>query len=164
MDIRYAHAECVIFLSPLTDEQAVEEHVRCLRNALEQHSKSTVVKNSDVLSEFLFKAFDFCRINEAGLLDTAYSKAQVEKVEQMVNEVAIALTMKLNDTVFRPFFIQLVEWATTTLPKGDRVGQSLRATSLFVFFAIFVDQLKVLGVTYSNVHLISSLTVIGSRY
>src|SRR4051812_25298897 len=101
--------------------------------AIDAHSKSDVVKNSSSLFKFFFYAFDLRRLCVAEKLEDVYELSEVDDAESQLTEVALAMTLKLNDATFRPFFIRFVEWAASELPKKDKTGRVLRCTSLFVF-------------------------------
>ena len=64
-------------------------------------------------------------------------------METHANGVAINMIYKLNDTIFRPIFIELTEWATDGLPEKDRVGKMMRLTTFYKFLATFFGTLKV---------------------
>lgn len=135
---------------------APKEHLSMFHTALETRAKSVVVKNAQTLFSFFFKAFDLRRTqletkqasSEAD--DEDDSLVEIEELEKQINSVALTMVMKLNDASFRPFFVRLVEWAATALPKKDVRGRTLRATSLFVFLAAFFDKLRSIVTGYSS--------------
>jgi len=114
-----------------------------LSTALARHPKSAIIANSQTLFSLFLKAFDLRRTREVEGFIEKYGDDVVAAAEHLINEAAIAMTMKLNDAVFRPFFIRLVDWASKSLPKKDVTGRRLRATSLFVFLGALFDKLKV---------------------
>jgi len=74
----------------------------------------------------------------------------VDQIEEMMFNAAIAMVYKLNDAVFRPFFVRLVEWAERELPKSDVQGRVDRARTLFSFLEVLFDKLKGIMTSYSN--------------
>jgi len=126
----------------LTLVQAANEALEVIGVAIEKHPKSSTLKNVSVLGCLLRKAFDLRRIQFCPRRDESYEEREVDDVENSANSVAIKMIYKLNDTTFRPFFIELTEWATTGLPK-DGEGRMMRLTTFYKFIAIFFDTLKV---------------------
>jgi U3 small nucleolar RNA-associated protein 10 len=57
---------------------------------------------------------------------------------------------KFNDATFRPIFSKLIEWASSTLPKKDKIGRSLRLQSVYFFLAVFFDNLKSIVTSYAT--------------
>jgi U3 small nucleolar RNA-associated protein 10 len=74
----------------------------------------------------------------------------IAEIETQVNEVAIKMIYKFNDATFRPIFSNLVEWASTSLPKKDEVGRNLRLHSIYGFMAVFFDNLKSIVTSYAT--------------
>ncbi|KAF2843578.1 hypothetical protein M501DRAFT_994555 [Patellaria atrata CBS 101060] len=146
-----------------TGVSALDEHLIMLAKAVEIHTKSTIVKNSQILFSFLLNAFDFRRLREAQGLVKFYSDSDIEHVEKELCDVAITMTMKLNDASFRPFFIRMVEWASKGLPKKDHRGRSLRLTSLFVFLDTFFYRLKSIVTSYSSYVLDAVVEIMGGK-
>ncbi|KAK7526261.1 uncharacterized protein IWZ02DRAFT_416928 [Phyllosticta citriasiana] len=144
---------------------APREHLAALHRAIEMRPKSTVVKNAHQLFEFLIKAFDLRRTklssSEMSDEETEELIEEIEEAEQQVNAVAITTVMKLNDATFRPFFVRLVEWAASGMPKKEARGGMLRATSLFVFLDTFFDKLKSIVTGYSSYMLDLAAEVLG---
>ncbi|KAF2143435.1 uncharacterized protein K452DRAFT_307562 [Aplosporella prunicola CBS 121167] len=142
---------------------APKEHLEMLNTALESRPKAVVVKNTQTLFGFFFKAFDLRR-TRAGASEAEEEeeeKAELDALEAQINNVALIMTMKLNDASFRPFFVRLVEWAAAGLPKRDSEGRMLRATSLFVFLGAFFDKLKSIVTGYSSYVLELAAEVLG---
>jgi U3 small nucleolar RNA-associated protein 10 len=74
---------------------------------------------------------------------------ELDRLQYIYIEVALAMVMKLNDATFRPFIVRLSDWATQ-LPKKDAKGRMLRATSLFNFLALLFGKLKSLVTSYAT--------------
>lgn len=86
--------------------------------------------------------FDFRRLQLSPPTDDSYTVAEIEEVEEAVNESAIVMVYKLNDATFRPLFIQMSEWANGTNLKKDK-GLVHRQTTWYTFLLKFFDALKV---------------------
>lgn len=128
----------------ITDySQAVKECLDVLSVAIEKQPKSIIVKNSSTLSGIFMRAFDLRRMVSAAEVDENYDDEDIQEVETVTGDVAIKMIYKLNDATFRPLFTNLLEWASTGLPKSDKQGRRLRLTSLFTFLHIFFSSLKV---------------------
>jgi U3 small nucleolar RNA-associated protein 10 len=121
---------------------AVREALDVISIAIEKHPKSATVKNVGILSKFFHKAFDLRR-EQVCSEDAQYEESELEDVENIVSDVAIKMIYKLNDTSFRPMFVELVEWATNGLPKKDALGRLMRLTSFYKFLESFFATLKV---------------------
>lgn len=96
-----------------------------------------------MLSGIFKKAFDIRHIISSTRIDEKYDDEEIQEVETLTGEVAIKMIYKLNDATFRPLFTNLLEWASSGLPKSDKRGKRLRLTSFFTFLQIFFNSLKV---------------------
>ncbi|KAK5201974.1 snoRNA-binding rRNA-processing protein utp10 [Cryomyces antarcticus] len=139
---------------------ALREHLDMLNTALTRHPKSVVIRNSQTLFSLFIKAFDLRHACAVDSLSNVYDDEQMENLEALINEIAISMTLKLNDTAFRPFFVRLVEWASEGLPKKDKRGRVLRSTSLFVFLEAFFDRLKSIVTSYSSYMLVHAVHIL----
>jgi U3 small nucleolar RNA-associated protein 10 len=72
------------------------------------------------------------------------------QIETEVNDVAIKMIYKFNDATFRPIFANLVEWASSSLPKKDKAGRALRLQSIYGFMSVFFDDLKSIVTSYAT--------------
>ena len=123
--------------------QAVKECLDVLGVAIEKQPKSVIVINSTILSGIFTKAFDLRRFVSSTPTEENYDDEEIEVAETAIGHVAIKMVYKLNDATFRPMFTNLLEWASTGLPKSDKQGKRLRLTSFFTFLQIFFSSLKV---------------------
>jgi U3 small nucleolar RNA-associated protein 10 len=121
---------------------ATKEAFNVVSLAIEKHPKSSTVNNVGVLSKLLHRAFDLRREQVCVETGTKYEPSELEDVENFINTVAIQMTYKLNDTIFRPLFVELVEWATNGLPKNDIPGKTMRLTTFYKFLQNFFGTLK----------------------
>ncbi|KAL1988316.1 hypothetical protein VTN96DRAFT_9999 [Rasamsonia emersonii] len=128
---------------------AVREALDVISLAIEKHPKSSTVKNVGILSNFFRKAFDLRR-EQMSADESEYAESELEEIENIVSEVAIKMIYKLNDTTFRPIFIEFVEWATNGLPKKEALGRTRRLTSFYKFLQSFFGTLKSIVTSYAS--------------
>jgi U3 small nucleolar RNA-associated protein 10 len=123
--------------------------------AIDKHPKSLVTKYSSVLAKIFQNAFDLRRrwITENNQISTD----AVAEVETEVNEVAIKMIYKLNDSTFRPIFSNLVEWASST---NESDGRALRLQSLYGFLVVFFENLKSIVTSYATYILDNAVSVL----
>ncbi|KAI7491361.1 hypothetical protein KC351_g116 [Hortaea werneckii] len=121
---------------------ATVQHLQVLEAAVQHHKKSVVIRHAQALFGVLLKAFDLRR--------THPDEEDSDEVFDLVDKIALDVVMKLNDATFRPFFIRLVEWATSGLPKSDYSGRVNRAISLYSFANSLFEQLKSIVTSYAT--------------
>lgn len=109
-----------------------------------------MTKNATLLSSIFLKAFDVRRRVHAAGQKGEIVLRQVAKIEDGVNEKALKMIYKLNDATLRPIFVEIVEWASSGLPKKDRSGRVLRQLSVFGFLQFFFEQLKSIVTSYAT--------------
>ena len=109
-----------------------------------------IEKNVAPLSAIFLNAFDLRRQEHAKGDAGGASMTNIDQIEDLVNGVALRMIYKLNDAAFRPIFIQLMEWASTGLPKKDAAGRRLRQLSVFSFLLSFFDALKSIVTGYAS--------------
>ena len=108
-----------------------------------------VTKYSPILAKIFQNAFDLRRQWTMAANEDLNSDTTAE-IEAQVHEVAIKMIYKFNDATFRPIFSNLVEWASSSLPKKDKAGRSLRLQSIYGFMAVFFDNLKSIVTSYAT--------------
>ncbi|KAM4060181.1 U3 small nucleolar RNA-associated protein [Hirsutella rhossiliensis] len=129
---------------------AVSEFLDVLGVAIDKHPKSAMTKNAALLGSIFLKAFDVRRRVHATGQKGELVLRQVAKIEDGVNETALKMIYKLNDAAFRPIFVQMMEWASSGLPKKDQSGRVLRQLSVFGFLQFFFGQLKSIVTSYAT--------------
>lgn len=135
---------------------ATKETLEIVSLAIEKHPKSATMKNIATLSSILFKAFDLRREQIALGTDAVFDESDLDEMEGIINDVAIKMIYKLNDTTFRPIFIKLLEWATAGLPTKDTQGTVSRLTTFYKFLQVFFGTLQV-GIHHVTVPATSNL-------
>ncbi|KAK2802261.1 snoRNA-binding rRNA-processing protein utp10 [Emmonsiellopsis sp. PD_5] len=142
--------------------RAASELLKVTSVAIEKHPKSSTAKNVPVLTKLLQKALDIRRTQFSPRTSKSYAEDDVNDIEDQVNEVAIKMIYKLNDTIFRPLFIQLTEWATTGVSKPDSVGRLMRLTTFYKFLGTFFGTLKSIVTGYSSYIIESTVAILKS--
>jgi U3 small nucleolar RNA-associated protein 10 len=109
--------------------QALEEQLDLIRMTIEAKTKAQLVKASSTLFSLLLEAF---KLREA-LATPGEEKDNddLEQLEDALVEAVVAMTLKLNDATFRPFFVQLVEVSASS------------SITFYKFLAAFFDKFKV---------------------
>lgn len=144
------------------ETQATSEYIDMLGMAIDKHPKSAITKNAGVLSSILLKAFDLRRqILTKGETSDA-TLARVTALEESMNDKALKMIYKLNDAAFRPIFVQLIEWSSTGLPKGDKVGLAARRYSVYGFLQSFFENLKSIVTNYATYVLEDAIKILSS--
>ncbi|KAG9232555.1 hypothetical protein BJ875DRAFT_74427 [Amylocarpus encephaloides] len=139
---------------------AIREYVEILNIAIEKHPKTTVTKYAAILAKIFQNAFDLRRQQAA--LEDGFDIETVAELESEINEVTIKMVYKFNDATFRPIFANLVEWASSSLPKGDKTGKDLRLQSLYGFVTVFFDKLKSIVTSYATYLLENAVDVLNN--
>jgi U3 small nucleolar RNA-associated protein 10 len=134
-----------------TGAEAVLLCVEMLQQGIKTHTKAMVTRHAATLFPTMLKAFDLRRVLSEDEGNDAFS---------LVGETAMDMTLKLNDTTFRPFFLRLVSWAAEELPKSDNVGRTLRGVALYDFAHRLFGQLGGLVTSYSGVVLENVVAVL----
>ncbi|KAF1954821.1 hypothetical protein CC80DRAFT_475542 [Byssothecium circinans] len=116
--------------------EALDEQLDLIRSTIEAKSKSQLVKASSTLFSLFLEAF---QLREA-LADSEedIDDDDIDQLEDSLVEAVLAMTLKLNDATFRPFFAQLV----------DRTASS--SITFYKFLAAFFDKFKSIVTSYSS--------------
>ena len=114
-----------------------------MRSAIDKHPKSSTAKNVPVLMKLLRNAFDIRRTQLSDDKDSVFDIDEVEEAENLVSDVTIRIIYKLNDTIFRPLFIELTDWAFKGVGEKGKAGLLARTTTFYRFLETFFGTLKV---------------------
>ncbi|POS85421.1 hypothetical protein EPUL_003337, partial [Erysiphe pulchra] len=148
----WSHA---ISLGPLV----LREYIENIRVSIHHHSKNFVSKNPSIFAKIIQNAFDLRR--QLNIVhDDRFTKGLIDEFEISLNQTVLEIIYKLNNTIFKPLFIDFVDWATTRLEKEDHMGKSLRQQSLYSFTAIFFDSLKSIVTSYASYLLENSIEIL----
>ncbi|KAE8147488.1 U3 small nucleolar RNA-associated protein 10 [Aspergillus avenaceus] len=141
--------------------EATKETLELVSLAVEKHPKSSTMKNLDVLSNILFKAFDLRRGQIALGSEATFDLSDVDDMEEIINDLTIKMIYKLNDSTFRPIFAKLLEWATTGLTKKDTQGTLARLTTFYKFLQVFFGTLQSIVTGYASYIIEGVISVLG---
>ena len=127
----------------LKSRQAVKEHLEIFRLTLECQPKLFIAQHSETLGGLFLRMFDLRRIQLSPLTGYSYEIAEIEWVEDIVNDCAVSMVCKLNDITFRPMFLRMLEWTTCLTSKMDMKATIHRQTTWYKFLIKFFGTLKV---------------------
>lgn len=130
-------------LHNLSLPQAVKEHLEISRLAIDRQPKSIIAQHSEILGGLFLEMFDFRRIQLSPSTDHSHDIAEIGLVEDIVNDSAISMVYKLNDSTFGPIFSRIFEWTTNVVSK-DLKARIHRQTTWYTFLLKFFGTLKVL--------------------
>jgi len=125
---------------------ALREYLQVLGVVIEKHPKSVISKNSALLSAIFLEAFDLRRQRASSNAE----RDDIDEIEVVINDIAIQMIYKLNDSTFRPIFANIVEWASNGLLKKDKQGRMLRLQSVYSFLSAFFGNLKSIVTSYAS--------------
>lgn len=114
-----------------------------LRIAIEKQPKSTILDNYEILAEILIKAFDLRHTRFSLGLENFLRDNEVDEIENAVFDSAIVMIYKLNDATFRPIFLKIWEWTTSSKCKKDDPPELYRRITFYGFLSMFFDSLQV---------------------
>ena len=95
------------------------------------------------------RCLDLRRIQLSPPQEDSYTIEEVEEVEAVINDSAIAMVYKLNDAKFRPLFLRVLEW--TAFPEStDKKAKMYRQATWYTFLLRFFGTLKVRSCTINT--------------
>lgn len=105
-------------------------------------SRETMTSHYKQIFKFFLEAFDLRRLEKQRLGDEA-----IETLESDVIDVFLNLVMKLNETLFKPLFLKIVDWATMELGENDD-GAKSRILFLYRLVDALLEKLKSIFAPY----------------
>ncbi|MCJ1284859.1 snoRNA-binding rRNA-processing protein utp10 [Xylographa opegraphella] len=129
---------------------AVSEHLEILQLTIERQPKSVIAKHSQSLLNLFLKVFDLRRIQCSPRTTDSYDNEEMDEVEKISDDVAIKMIYKLNDAIFRPLFVKILEWATTPTGTKEKQGKIFRQISWYTFLHAFFNTLKSIVTNYAS--------------
>ncbi|KAL1598656.1 snoRNA-binding rRNA-processing protein utp10 [Paraconiothyrium brasiliense] len=115
--------------------EAVEEELKLMRATIEIRTKSQLVKASATLFGLLLDMF---KLRHSVADNENYEDEEVGRLEETLVETVTAMTLKLNDQTFRPFFAQLVDQAASS------------SITFYKFASAFFDKFRGIATPYSS--------------
>ncbi|EMR61509.1 putative u3 small nucleolar rna-associated protein 10 protein [Eutypa lata UCREL1] len=141
---------------------ATREYLDTLGLTIDKHKKNVIEKNVTSLSAIFLNVFDLRRQERIKAVSGTEPMKNINRIEELVNGVALKMIYKLNDAAFRPIFIRLMEWASTGLSKKDAAGTTLRQLSVFSFLLSFFDALKSIVTSYASYMIDAAVGILNS--
>ena len=139
--------------------EAIEDFFNILKSGIGATSNAHIIKEAPTLFALFSKMFDLrCTVRVEA--KDEYPAERIASLEALMHETALAMIYKMNDTVFRPFFIRLVDWASERQADQDNQGRILRSITLFSFCERLFDALKAVVTKYSNYILDHSVQIL----
>ncbi|KAL5115496.1 snoRNA-binding rRNA-processing protein utp10 [Pleosporales sp. CAS-2024a] len=123
--------------------EAASEHLELLGTTIDTQTKGKLIKSSSTLFSLLLELFKLRQSIDVQE-EQEYDEEEVEQLDTMLTESALAMVLKLNDATFRPFFVQLVE------QEGQIATKSEYAVTFYKFLAAFFDKFKSIVTSYSS--------------
>lgn len=123
--------------------QAVQEHITLLEACVAYRTKSDITSNALSLFQAFSKILDVRRCILGAHTSNTRILEQAKEIEDQAIRSLIALVLKVNDAIFRPFFVQLVQWSAEDQSHG-----SARSLAFFSFIYALSQQLESLITPY----------------
>ncbi|KAI5796993.1 armadillo-type protein [Pyronema domesticum] len=132
--------------------EPVQDLVDTVSNSITLATKATVQKCSSAILQFFLSALDIRREPEL---------EEVDELENQILKVFLATVYKLNDSIFKPIFLRLVEWGTEDLRgSDDESGKWARVGVLWKVMAALSTELKSLVTDYHTSVLPSAISAL----
>lgn len=134
-----------------------------LKSAVDLQPKSVIVRHARTLFEYFLQAFDLRRICTAVSGGTSYNDEEIVFLERTMIETLIATVFKINDTIFRPFFIRLLDQC---LPRQTLKGAESKAPQAITFFRLVTalsSRLKSIFTSYFGLMLEQMGTILATK-
>lgn len=107
-----------------------------------------MARNVRDISALFLKMFDLRRT--AKLYAFLFPPTRLQELEASLSQILVAFVLKINDSMFRPFFTQLIDWAAAFGGKDDTEGRELRLTTLFILVRSLSERLRSIFTSYFN--------------
>ncbi|KAF1996325.1 U3 small nucleolar RNA-associated protein 10 [Amniculicola lignicola CBS 123094] len=120
------------------------EHLELVASTIENQSKGKIIKASSTLFSSLLDVFNL-RLAMTSRDDEEVDVEAMERLEDTIIDAVIVMTLKLNDATFRPFFVQLVDLASSSSKKD--MSPSI---TFCKFLAAFFEKFKSIVTSYSS--------------
>ncbi|KAH8728106.1 U3 small nucleolar RNA-associated protein 10 [Phaeosphaeriaceae sp. PMI808] len=122
---------------------AASEHLEILQSTVDAQTKSKLIKTSSALFSLLLQLF---RLRQAidSQEEQEFDEDEIDHLDKLVNDSALAMVMKLNDATFRPFFVQLVD------QEGPITAKPEYTITFYRFLDAFFEKFKSIVTSYSS--------------
>lgn len=126
---------------------AVRLLITVVQHLVKRQNKTTVTEVSDALFSLLLLAFN---TRTSFSIEENSEDTDEPTTYSLVDEMAMDVVLKLSDSVFRPFFVRLSEWATVRQINASQQENVSRCKSLYSFALVLFGQLKSLVTSYAS--------------
>lgn len=128
-------------------EAGCRELLTILRTIVSSLPSSAVVKRAFHLLAVIQQTFDYRRVlsEKNGSTD----EATLASLDNDRDTILLDVIMKMNDKVFRPHFVTLLDYAQQE-PASFSSSSQLRRTSFYTFLARFFETLKSIVTSYTS--------------
>nr|OQO20369.1 hypothetical protein B0A51_12546 [Rachicladosporium sp. CCFEE 5018] len=116
------------------------------QQAIAFHTKANISKNAQTIFVLLLQVFDIQRLAAAAGTEADWDPT----ASDFAASIAMDITLKLNDTTFRPFISQLMAWVTEELLQADVAGRQRRGVVAMSFAARLFEQLGSIVTSYGD--------------
>ncbi|KAI5848875.1 armadillo-type protein [Tricharina praecox] len=132
----------------------IRDLVEMVQKGIQVAPKASVQKCSQVLLQFFITALDARREPEV---------EDVAPLEDLIMKVCLDMVYKLNDSIFKPMFLRLVEWGTEDLRSSDdEEGKWTRIGVIWKLMEALSGNLKSLVTDYHTPLLPSAISTLTS--
>lgn len=128
--------------------EGTEDLTSVLSTVVNTASKPAINRHSSLVLSIMKHLFDLRgRVATSSTGNSPIEQA-LDELDRSRDAVMMTAIMKMNDATFRPFFVQLVEWATEASDKAK--SSAGRSISLYGFLSTFFSTLKSLVTSYAT--------------
>lgn len=129
-------------ISLTTDSIAVSLFLSALESTVEEIDKKSATSQSPIFFKLLLSLFEYRSISK-------FDNNTVSRIEASVHQIANMYVLKMNDKVFRPLFVILINWAFDGEDVTNKeISEIERLTAFFKFFNKLQENLKGIITSY----------------
>ncbi|KAI9668666.1 MAG: snoRNA-binding rRNA-processing protein utp10 [Alyxoria varia] len=143
---------------------ALNQLLQVIFHCLEHTGKSAVIKDHRSILETFFTFLDLRKMIPAAQVTSKYeTEESINNLENTILEILLALVFKINDTIFRPFFIRVVDWSVGSANKTVSAFQTPRIITVFNFLTVLSQRLKSLVTSYFDYVIDPAASILNSK-
>ncbi|KAI8149580.1 hypothetical protein BJV82DRAFT_708430 [Fennellomyces sp. T-0311] len=111
--------------------------ISVISDAIQTMSNDVMVSHYKQIFKFFLLAFDIRRQYSDKL-----NESEIDELEGSMISVFLDLVMKLNETLFKPLYLKVVDWATIELADGNKQDLDNRLVFFYKLLDSLFDRLK----------------------
>jgi len=131
--------------------QAAHDHLDILSTLISTHTKGSISRAAPSIFRGILACFDLRHSCTSSVSSSLYTPTDITNLESKLLALTIAFVFKINDTIFRPLFSQLLTWSSTAPPKKDAAHRTLRSITFFNLVTALSDKLRSIFTSYFSV-------------